>query len=67
MPIYNYTQIVKGEEINDNPFICECPYCKGRLIVTEIDDDWPIKEIEILKVHKRTAERYKEINDLEDY
>jgi restriction system protein len=66
MSIYTYSDNVRAKEINDNPFVWRCPYCKNRLAVTEVDDFWPVSNDEIMKIHEETGADYKEIHGLED-
>lgn len=66
MPIYEYSDRLSGYEIGDNPFVFKCLYCKSYLAVTEIQDIWPIRNKQILQVHRDTAETYQEIHDLEE-
>lgn len=64
--MYDHKEYVDGTHINDNPHTPTCPFCKGRLIATEIPDNWPISDDEILNVHQDVVEAFKEIHDLED-
>jgi restriction system protein len=64
--MYHHAQYVSGQTIGDNPFNSCCPYCKSRLIVTEIEDYWPVSDEQILQAHQETVEGYKDIHNLED-
>ena len=46
--MYDHKEYVDGTHINDNPHTPTCPFCKGRLIATEIPDNWPISDDESL-------------------
>lgn len=57
---------IDPKDIGDNPFVSFCPYCKSRLIKTEVEDYWPVSDLELNEAHAGTIEGCKEVHDLED-
>lgn len=65
--MFDHPEYISGEDIGDNPIIGRCHFCNGGLIVTEVDDHWPVSDQQIITTHQDTIAIYKEIHGLEDH